>query len=717
MRIKRLVVRDLRRHRDAQVDLAPGLTIIRGPNEAGKTTLARAIEIALARPVAGDGGDVSLAPWDAPDATTAVEMAFAWEDDDGAAHEGHVAKRFGPLGAAVRLELDGTEVPDPVLADAQLAEITGLPSEAFVRATASVHHHELSGFARDETALRDRLAASLSGADRSTVRARRRLERALAALGSRGERSPGRRKVAEDAVADAAARLQAGEDALARLLRDREGHTAALGRRNDAETILGDRRALLEKARLAERLVAQQGVAMERLDRYAAAVGLRDELVTLDASHPSALPLGGLRVALEALRLEDAKIGTLEGLLADEVHVEFNLPPEVRWQAHSRLAAVLVALGIVIAAAGFAANEAGVPGLWPIVPGIAAAVAAVGLVVALQGLFRSRANRLEATMREADVARRLRGRNELEDELKVRQAERERQLGVLGVETVEAAEALFEAETAHVAAIAERSARLAGLLGEEPAAELDARRAAAEAEIARTTEALGRLGAIAREPHAVTRLETEVAGAENALERARDEESAARARVQQSPVDADEVAGLAERLASWRAELADIRRRERVYARTLAEIDAAEAATRETATRFLERRMGQDIEAITGGRYRQVRVRDEDLAIEVFADERGDWVPVEVLSKGTLDTVYLAARIALVRHLTGDRRPPFLLDDPFVTLDEERATRAFGLLRTLAADFQVVYFTTSDRYDRDADRVIVLQGPQQGTGA
>jgi uncharacterized protein YhaN len=76
-----------------------------------------------------------------------------------------------------------------------------------------------------------------------------------------------------------------------------------------------------------------------------------------------------------------------------------------------------------------------------------------------------------------------------------------------------------------------------------------------------------------------------------------------------------------------------------------------------------------------------------------------------------MDIVYLAARLGLVRLVTGDRRPPLLLDDPFVTLDDDRATRALELLRALAADFQVLYLTCSPRYDDVADAVVVLDGP------
>jgi energy-coupling factor transporter ATP-binding protein EcfA2 len=64
-----------------------------------------------------------------------------------------------------------------------------------------------------------------------------------------------------------------------------------------------------------------------------------------------------------------------------------------------------------------------------------------------------------------------------------------------------------------------------------------------------------------------------------------------------------------------------------------------------------------------------------------------------------------------VRLVTGDRRPPLVFDDPFVTLDDDRATRALDLLRAVAADFQVIYLTTSDRYDSAADSVVELPGP------
>jgi len=713
VRITSIALRDLRRYKDTQIELSPGLTIVRGPNEAGKSTLQRAVELALTRKVTSSAGDLdALVPWDGEaEARSAVGMAFTWDDEDGNVHQGRLEKQFRGARGTVRLELDAEVITDPARADEELAALSGVPTEGFFRSTASVRHHELAGLQRDESALRDRLQASISGADRGTSRARKKLEKALGGLQARGIQHPGRLKVAEDAVTAAAANLQRGEEGLARLERDRDSLSVARERRAGAETALVERRSLLEKARQAERLIAERDAARERYERYRTAVIVRNELAALEESHPSSLPLPVLRTGVERLRTQDTRIATLEEMLSGEVKVTFDMPEEVKWRPLSGLSLVLVVVGIAIALLGVVLDKVGLTAAWPVVPVIGVLVAIVGLVLAIAGLVRRRSNKLERQLHASEIDRRLRGRSEMEAELRATRAERDEGLKQLGFEETAPAEECLAAELEHVGQIEQHKARLGGLVGEEPRETLDVRRDGAALEIELKTSALDALGPIAKEPRARERLEVEVVDAEGTVNRGRDEESDARARVEQNPVDAEEVAGQAERLGSWTDELATLRRRERVYSRTLAEINAAEQATMARATRFLERRMVGDIARVTGGRYRRVRVSDADLGIEVFAPERNDWVPVTELSQGTLDVVYLAARLGLVRLVTGDRRPPLILDDPFVTLDDARAPRALELLREVSADFQVIYLTTSDRYDAIADSVVVLDGP------
>jgi len=713
VRISSLTVRELRRYRSQEIELAPGLTIVRGPNEAGKSTLQRAIELVLTRKVTSAAGDLDgLVRWDAdPDARTSIDMAFTYEDEDGGIHEGRLEKAFRGQRGQVRLELDGDVITDPARADEALAELSGVPTEAFFRSTASVRHHELAGLQRDEAALRDRLQASISGADRGTSRARKKLDRALHDLQTRGAKNPGRLKVAEDAVNSVAARLQAGEDQLVNLERDRDALSVARERRAEAQTALAERRSMLEKARQAERLSAERDSARERFERYRTAVTVRDELEELERTHPSATPLPVLRTTVERLRETGARIETLKAMLADEVQVTFEVPPEVRWRPLSRWSIGLVVLGIVLAAAGYALRLLDVIDLGPVQVLAGGAVAAVGFVLALVGLWLRRQDRVDRQLRDVEVNRRLRGRSDLELELRQQEGDHADLLLRVGLESQAEAEERLRQEEAHTGEIEQRRARLDGLIGEEPPETLPERRDSAALEIEQKTAALEALGPIAKEPRARERLEVEVADSERTLDRARDDEAHARARVEQNPVDAEEVAGLAELLASWKEELEALKRRERIYAATLREINAAEQATMQRATRYLERRMVGDVARVTGGRYRRIRVDDTNLAIEVFAPERNDWVPVSDLSQGTLDVVYLAARLGLVRLVTGDRRPPLVLDDPFVTLDDVRAPRALELLREITSDFQVIYLTTSDRYDALADRVVQLDGP------
>ncbi len=711
MRIRRLRLREFRGYDDRTLELAPGLTVVRGPNEAGKTTIQRALELLLTRKVTSASADLDgFRPWDAADdVRPEISAEFEQEDEDGV-RLGSVVKSFRGAKGSVRLDYDGQSVTDPTLADQVLAELTGIPTEAFYRSTASVRHHEVSDLARDEAALRDRLQASISGADRGTSRARKKLERALGDLNTRGPRNPGRVKVAEDAVAQASAAVEQGELALAQLERDRDSLALAKERRADADLALAERRSLLEKARQAERLTAERAAAQERFERYRQAVAVRDEIAELASTHPSPNPLPVIRQVVDRLRSLDGRIRELRAMLSGEIEVQFEVTtPEPTWLPIAAAALIAVIAGAA-AAIGSLLDVVTFPNAVPAGVG----VLAFGAVLAYVAIRQRRAAlsfRRQKELRDVEIDRRLRGRSQLEEELRVAEAELEQQLGSIGLEDLPSAEDLLRREEEHVARIERLTAQLDGLVGREPPEALPAQRAAAALEIEQKTAALEGLGPIAKEPRARERLEVEVRDAEGSLERARDDEANARARVEANPVDAEQVAGHAERLATWTEQLAALQRRARVYDATLRAIERAEQATMKTATRYLEQRMVGDLERVTGGRYRRVRVDDRTLDIAVHAPEKGDWVDVRQLSQGTLDLVYLAARLGLVRLVTGDRRPPLVFDDPFVTLDDARATRALDLLRELARDFQVIYLTTSDRYDPAADAVVELPGP------
>ena len=713
MRITRLWLHNLRRHEDLNLELARGLTIVRGPNELGKTTLQRAIELGLTRRVTSASADIEgLHTWGAAeDARPVVRIEFEQEEDD-AIHTGFVEKAFRGAKGTVRMEYEGQVIGDPALADQVLAELTGVPTEAFFRSTASIRHHEVDDLARDEGALRDRLQASISGADRGTSRARKKLEKALYELNTKGEKNPGRLKVAEAVRGPGGRRGGAGRGG-PRPARAGPGPPVPRPGPARARRTRRSRSADRSSRRPARPSASPPSATPRRSGSNGTGRRSRCRRRSSSSRTPTR-PRTRCRScgrSLVRLRAIDMRVRELRAMLSGEVDVKYELetPQPRSWRPTAIVAFVLIIAGAVLAAAGqlgFAALPGGL--------GIPLALVVGGLVLAIVG----RSQRISATsfkrqkqLRDVEIDRRLRGRSQLEQELQEKELELANQLSGLELPDMAAAEALFAAEEAHVAQIQVLSAQLDGLVGREPPEVLPSERDAAALEVEQKTGALEGLGPIAKEPRARERLEVEVQDAERALESARDEEANARALVEQNAVDAEEVAAQAERLALWQEQLATLQRRARVYDLTFKAIDTAERATMRTATRYLEKHMVGDLERVTGGRYRRVRVDDATLGIEVFAPERGDWVDVSALSQGTLDLVYLAARIGLVRLVTGDRRPPLVLDDPFVTLDDERARRALELLRVISADFQVIYLTTSERYDAAADAVRVLDGP------
>jgi DNA repair exonuclease SbcCD ATPase subunit len=712
VRIRKLSARDFRRYREFDIDFAPGVTVIRGPNEAGKTTIQRALELALTRRATSTAVEVeALRPWGAPpEARSVITVEFEQDDEDGQ-KLGTLEKTFAGSKGTVRLDFEGQSITDPNLADQVMAELTGIPTEGFFRSTASVRHFELSDLSRDEGALRDRLQASISGADRGTSRARKKLDRALHDLNTRGDRNPGQLKIAEQAVEQSKLALEQGELALAQLERDRDTMATARDRRAEADAILAERRSMLEKARQAERIAAERDTATERYERYKQAVDVHVQIQALTTTHPSPNPLGVLRGSVERLRALDSTIRELKAILANEMTVQFEVAPEPTWQPLSRISVVLVAIGILLAGGPVVLKFLGIADLGSIVQIAGGIIAVVGLAMAAVALWLRRSGKSQAQLRDVEIDRRLRGRSEMEAELVEAELKSKAELSALALPDLEAAEDLLAREEAHVAQIDLLGAQLDGLVGKEAPSTLATARDTAALEIAQRTSALEALGPIAKEPRARERLEVEVRDQETAVERARDDEANARARVDANAVDAEQIAGQAERLVAWQEQLATAQRRQRVFTITLEAIDRAEQATMKSATRYLEAHMVSDLEAVTAGRYRRVRVDDKTLDIEVHAPEKGDWVPVRSLSQGTLDLVYLVARLGLVRLVTGDRRPPLIFDDPFVTLDDARAARALTLLKGVAADFQVIYMTTSSRYDEAADAVVVLEGP------
>lgn len=99
------------------------------------------------------------------------------------------------------------------------------------------------------------------------------------------------------------------------------------------------------------------------------------------------------------------------------------------------------------------------------------------------------------------------------------------------------------------------------------------------------------------------------------------------------------------------------------------------------------------LELVTQGRYTQVAY-DPD-AHELGVERRdGRSLGPAALSQATRDQLYFASRVSLAQQLLGATPGFLLLDDPFLAADPVRLTRGFEALRALADDgWQIVYLT------------------------
>jgi len=181
----------------------------------------------------------------------------------------------------------------------------------------------------------------------------------------------------------------------------------------------------------------------------------------------------------------------------------------------------------------------------------------------------------------------------------------------------------------------------------------------------------------------------------------REEMGDLRARIDRATETARRLAELDEEITVTRTA---VQRLERFRdAATLAQEALADAAA-EYQKQFaptLEPILKQSLARVTRGRYVDAQVDAETLAVSLVAPELGRPVPIEQLSAGTGDLVYLMLRMAIAQVVSGNReRLPLFLDDPMVQCDQDRQAQVLEYLALLSEQTQILLFT-KDPFARD----------------
>lgn len=109
---------------------------------------------------------------------------------------------------------------------------------------------------------------------------------------------------------------------------------------------------------------------------------------------------------------------------------------------------------------------------------------------------------------------------------------------------------------------------------------------------------------------------------------------------------------------------------------------------------YLNKAASELINGITGGIYTSMSI-DENL--NAFLNTKTRLVPIDQVSSGTMDQIYLALRLAAAKLIqNGSDQMPLIFDDSFVLYDDERLKSALRWL-SKAYKGQIIIFTCHQR--------------------
>ncbi len=138
-------------------------------------------------------------------------------------------------------------------------------------------------------------------------------------------------------------------------------------------------------------------------------------------------------------------------------------------------------------------------------------------------------------------------------------------------------------------------------------------------------------------------------------------------------------------------------------------LDKAGSELRSDVFPNISGRAGELFSKFTGGKYKSLFF-DKDFALKILEEGDTETRKAGFLSAGAYDTAYIALRVALAEHLCKNK-PTLIFDDSFAKIDDERLGNILSVLYKLSDEYQIIILSCHDREERilgDKCKVIVL---------
>lgn len=156
-----------------------------------------------------------------------------------------------------------------------------------------------------------------------------------------------------------------------------------------------------------------------------------------------------------------------------------------------------------------------------------------------------------------------------------------------------------------------------------------------------------------------------------------------------------------EKLASMEEQLQELNEKEAMLNKQNSAIELAKEVLeiaytkmKENVTPKFTENLSKNIEKISNGKYKKVKINDEEGII--VEKQNGEYISAEKLSVGTIEQLYLSLRFGAIKELS-EESMPIILDEAFAYYDEERLKNILTYISKEYGNNQIIIFTCTNR--------------------
>ncbi|UCE66532.1 MAG: AAA family ATPase [Candidatus Zixiibacteriota bacterium] len=698
MQISHLLLKDFGRFDNFECDFSPGLNIIKGPNEAGKSTIVEALTAALyLDPNKNDKQMSDAKRWGGGSAP----ILEALLNVEGKSYR--LIKDF----ENGRTNLNGDDLDlagdNPAAVDKWLSDKTGIPSEEIFKATACVTQGGITCIEDSIEAIKDKLESLVTGGkeDRAGSDVMRKIDERIVQITLDISRT--------DSITEEL------DYNINKLKRDLEGLKTKRADLVQVETAYknvcddhSERKEKFSQAQEADKIgEREKGLLREYEEckkKLSEAAGLHKKVEDLkeQISNLRKITPGELREVEEAATALGYYRHEKDGLESDSneaLEERDNLKVGIFGPGLSLLG--VIASGSITAIHTMKLFPEYYPDIWYALAG------SIFTLLLGSSIWNSRRQRRRMLSGNADkISRKYK---EITQKHETAETELDELLKKYNVSSVEEMKKnLWRYEELNDQ-FKKSGKEYSDIMKGRSIQDLEKRSGELESELKTVSEEIGNLSGLSMEPTEVERERLIINEIEERIKDLERERIVLRQQIESAEGGFELLACYLERKTQTKKRIEALKSEIEILGITKDCIDEARQNALKSKLEVLNGTTSNILDTLTSGRYSKVRFDRSNLKFEVWADEKADWVdPETVLSSGAIDQIYLSARLALADLVSERKNSLYILDDPFSGYDDQRLENVMRFLKGLSGDHQILLLTSRDHYDKWADSTINL---------